>query len=198
MCGLPAPRPGRSLSAMMMRWMNMALACAVVALVARIGLGQSTPAVPPEPVRSPLATSLSDGGRASLEKHLDDWAQLGRYTKDNATLALPAAGEQRVVFYGDSITDHWGRGAEGGSFFPDKPYVNRGISGQTTEQMVVRFQQDVCRTEARGRRHPGGHKRHCRQHRPDDASCDRGQFSQHGADRTGERHSRGAGECGCR
>ena len=77
-----------------------------------------------------------------LEKKLLDWPALGRYAADNAKLALPAAGEQRVVFYGDSITDAWGR--RGGSvFFPGKPYVNRGISGQTTPQMLVRFQQDV-------------------------------------------------------
>jgi lysophospholipase L1-like esterase len=51
--------------------------------------------------------------------------------------------EERVVFYGDSITDAWGRGPGRGDFFPSKPYVNRGISGQTTPQMLVRFRQDV-------------------------------------------------------
>jgi lysophospholipase L1-like esterase len=80
----------------------------------------------------------------SIEKKLLDWAQLERYAADNATLAPPAPGEQRVVFYGDSITDAWGR-RDGSVFFPGKPYVNRGISGQTTPQMVVRFQQDVVR-----------------------------------------------------
>ena len=127
---------------MTIRWMTAAVACAVVALVVRVGWGQAT-GTQPETARTPLATTLSDGGRAGLESHLDDWAQLARYAKENAALASPAAGVQRVVFYGDSITDHWGRGAQGGSFFPGKPYVNRGISGQTTAQMVVRFQQDV-------------------------------------------------------
>ena len=47
------------------------------------------------------------------------------------------------MFYGDSITDAWGRRPGTGTFFPGKPYVNRGISGQTTPQMVVRFHQDV-------------------------------------------------------
>jgi lysophospholipase L1-like esterase len=47
------------------------------------------------------------------------------------------------VFYGDSITDNWGRLAGTGEFFPDKGYINRGVSGQTTPQMVVRFRQDV-------------------------------------------------------
>jgi lysophospholipase L1-like esterase len=78
-----------------------------------------------------------------MEKKLDDWPQLGRYRAENAALAAPAAGEQRVVFYGDSITDGWGRRPNTGTFFPGKPYVNRGISGQTTPQMVVRFRQDV-------------------------------------------------------
>jgi lysophospholipase L1-like esterase len=75
------------------------------------------------------------------QKILQDWANLGRYREDNAKLTLPAAGENRVVFMGDSITDGWGR--KYGQFFPGKPYVNRGISGQTTPQMLVRFQPDV-------------------------------------------------------
>ena len=72
-----------------------------------------------------------------------DWPQLARYRADNAALAAPAPSEQRVVFYGDSITDAWGRIDNTGVFFPGKPYVNRGISGQTTPQMLVRFEQDV-------------------------------------------------------
>ncbi len=71
-----------------------------------------------------------------------DWAQLGRYRAENAALAAPAAGEQRVVFFGDSITEGWGKWNTV-VFFPGKPYVNRGISGQTTPQMLVRFAQDV-------------------------------------------------------
>ena len=79
---------------------------------------------------------------AALQQQLSDWPQLGRYREENAKLAPPAPGERRVVFYGDSITDAWGRAA-GTTFFPGKPYVNRGISGQTTAQMLVRFRQDV-------------------------------------------------------
>ena len=75
------------------------------------------------------------------EKRLADWPEFTRYRDDNARLAAPAPGEARVVFFGDSITDGWGRGA--GEFFPGKPYVNRGISGQTTPQMLVRFRADV-------------------------------------------------------
>ena len=71
-----------------------------------------------------------------------DWAQLARYREMNRTVAAPAAGQTRVVFMGDSITDNWDNEGYGG-FFPGKPYVNRGISGQTTPQMLVRFRQDV-------------------------------------------------------
>jgi lysophospholipase L1-like esterase len=77
----------------------------------------------------------------SAQKRLLDWPALGRYRADNAKVAAPAADETRVVFMGDSITDGWGRGR--GKFFPGKPYVNRGISGQTTPQMLVRFRPDV-------------------------------------------------------
>jgi lysophospholipase L1-like esterase len=75
------------------------------------------------------------------EKTLRDWPNLGRYREENAKLAAPAKGEDRVVFMGDSITDAWGR--KYGKFFPGKPYINRGIGGQTTPQMVLRFRQDV-------------------------------------------------------
>ena len=70
-----------------------------------------------------------------------DWARLARYAQDNAKLGAPGKDENRVVFMGDSITDAWGR--RDSQFFPRKPYVNRGISGQTAPQMLVRFRQDV-------------------------------------------------------
>src|SRR5205814_8869962 len=60
---------------------------------------------------------------------------------DNAALAPAAADESPVVFMGDSITDNWGR--RYGKFFPGKPYINRGIGGQTTPQMLIRFRPDV-------------------------------------------------------
>lgn len=84
---------------------------------------------------------------AATEKRLADWADLARYRDDNARLAAPKGGEARVVFMGDSITDFWGRGT--GVFFPGKPYVNRGISGQTTSQMLVRFRADVIALKPR-------------------------------------------------
>jgi len=71
-----------------------------------------------------------------------DWPALARYHEDNKRIAPPAKDEQRVVFMGDSITDSWDDPRNGG-FFPGKPYVNRGISGQTTPQMLIRFRPDV-------------------------------------------------------
>ncbi len=79
--------------------------------------------------------------RADIERRLNDWPDLARYAKDNAALGTPKSGQPRVVFMGDSITDAWGR--EIGSFFPGHDYVNRGISGQTTPQMLLRFRPDV-------------------------------------------------------
>ncbi len=73
---------------------------------------------------------------------LRDWPDLSRYRDENARLSPPKNGNDRVVFMGDSITDFWGR--QRGSFFPGKPYLNRGISGQTTPQMLVRFRPDVA------------------------------------------------------
>ncbi len=69
----------------------------------------------------------------------DDFGQLARYREADATLKPPAPGENRVVFFGDSITDMW----KLEDYFPGKPYINRGIGGQTTPQMLVRFRQDV-------------------------------------------------------
>ena len=76
------------------------------------------------------------------ETRLSDWPALKRYREDNQKIAPPAKNEQRVVFMGDSITDSWDNQTNGG-FFPGKPYVNRGISGQTTPQMLIRFRRDV-------------------------------------------------------
>ncbi len=75
-------------------------------------------------------------------KILHDWPNLARYAEANATLAAPSKFELRVVFMGDSITDAW-ISPEFGGFFPGKPYVDRGISGQTTPQMLIRFRPDV-------------------------------------------------------
>ena len=84
---------------------------------------------------------------AELEQRLNayarmlrDFAGLTRYGSENAELPKPSPGEDRVVFLGDQITESW---RTAGRFFPGKPYLNRGITGQTTAQMLIRFRQDV-------------------------------------------------------
>ena len=76
------------------------------------------------------------------DKLITDWPNLSRYRDANSKLGSPAKGEKRVVLMGDSITDVWVQPQFGG-FFPGKPYVGRGISGQTTPQMLIRFRPDV-------------------------------------------------------
>lgn len=70
-----------------------------------------------------------------------DWANLNRFREDNARVGMPRTCEDRVVFMGNSITQGWIEQVP--EFFADKPYVNRGISAQTTPQMLLRFRQDV-------------------------------------------------------
>lgn len=74
-----------------------------------------------------------------LESRLQDWPFLGRYRDMNTKVSPPAKGEDRVVFFGDSITDSW----KLADYFAGKPYINRGIGGQTTPQMLIRFRPDV-------------------------------------------------------
>jgi lysophospholipase L1-like esterase len=70
---------------------------------------------------------------------MNDFGELARYRDENASLKPPAPEEKRIVFFGDSITDAWPLP----EYLSGKPYVNRGIGGQTTAQMLVRFRQDV-------------------------------------------------------
>jgi len=74
---------------------------------------------------------------AHAQQALPDWAGLTRYGSENTEIAKPKPGENRVVFLGDQITERWT------NFFPGKPYLNRGITHQTSQQMLLRFQQDV-------------------------------------------------------
>jgi lysophospholipase L1-like esterase len=91
--------------------------------------------------------TIPSSGFAGLDKYrasriaifTNDYGELARYRDANAALKPPAANENRVIFFGDSITDIW----KLNEFFPGKPYLNRGIGGQTTSQMLVRFRQDV-------------------------------------------------------
>jgi lysophospholipase L1-like esterase len=90
--------------------------------------------------QTPTAAELER--RLAAYRHLlNDWAGLTKYGSENAELRAPAPGEDRVVFLGDEITENWGRGEA--KFFPGRPFINRGIAGQTTPQMLVRFRQDV-------------------------------------------------------
>jgi lysophospholipase L1-like esterase len=76
-----------------------------------------------------------------------DWPNLKRFQEDNAKLAAPAPDEKRVVFMGNSITEGWKNASP--EFFNGRPYINRGISGQTTPQMLIRFHQDVVKLKPR-------------------------------------------------
>ena len=79
---------------------------------------------------------------SQIEKKFNDFGELNRYAEADAKTPPPLKNENRVVFIGDSITDIWDEKGFGG-FFPGKPYLNRGIGGQTTPQILLRFQQDV-------------------------------------------------------
>jgi lysophospholipase L1-like esterase len=93
-----------------------------------------------EPAKTPAPKSGLERYRESrISVFMNDFGELNRYREANTALKPPAAGENRVVFFGDSITDMWKLDES----FPGKPYINRGISGQTTPQMLVRFRQDV-------------------------------------------------------
>src|SRR5712692_12070130 len=76
-----------------------------------------------------------------LEARIKDLPELARYREANSKVAPRGKAERLVVFMGDSITDIWNKPAFGG-FFPARPYLDRGISGQTTPQMLIRFRSD--------------------------------------------------------
>jgi lysophospholipase L1-like esterase len=116
----------------------------IPALAALLAVARTVSAQSPPPPTTP-AECAERSVQRQVERAtaiLADWPNLGRYRDANAKLAPPAKGENRVVFMGDSITDNWDNDGYGG-FFPGKPYVNRGIGGQTTPQMLVRFRADV-------------------------------------------------------
>jgi lysophospholipase L1-like esterase len=108
-------------------------------LVLSSAVWAQTPAAPAPQTPAPDSPEALQRRNQFLENRMKDWAQFNRYREANAKVAPPAADEQRVVFYGDSITDGW-KIAE---YFPGKPYLNRGISGQTTPQMLLRLRADV-------------------------------------------------------
>jgi lysophospholipase L1-like esterase len=99
--------------------------------------GQAAPQEPNHLAES--IRSLEHYRESMIPIYMNDFGQLGRYRDANAALGAPRNGERRVVFFGDSITDAWHLD----TYFPGKAYINRGISGQTTSQMLVRFREDV-------------------------------------------------------
>ena len=118
--------------------MRLPILLSMVLLAGQTGIPTATPqpaAGCPEMAGALQALMRNDA-------RLRDWAQLARYRDANRTVPAPSVREARVVFMGDSITDIWQQPRFGG-FFPGQPYVNRGISGQTTPQMLVRFRPDV-------------------------------------------------------
>jgi lysophospholipase L1-like esterase len=113
---------------------------AVLSAAAQQPAPAPAPAVPNCPE---LATALVNLGRS--DARLRDWPNLARYRDQNRQLEPAAAG--RIVFMGDSITDAWPQRAS--EFFAGKPYVGRGISGQTTPQMLIRMRPDVIDLKAK-------------------------------------------------
>jgi lysophospholipase L1-like esterase len=121
---------------------TLVLAVTIFALSVSTAFSQAQPTPaqnPPQSVDPELERLIPQLQRAHIA--LNDWPNLGRYRDADASTPPPAPSENRVVFMGDSITDGWGKGKA--QFFPGKPYINRGISGQTTPQMLVRFRPDV-------------------------------------------------------
>ena len=124
-----------------MRFRHLAfLLCLFVLTANAFAQGQTQPAQPAPD--SPEAMKLRV---EQMQRRMQDWPQLNRYKDNNAKLAAPDKNEDRVVFMGDSITDVW----KLADYFPGKPYVNRGISAQTTPQMLIRFRPDVIALKPR-------------------------------------------------
>jgi acyl-CoA thioesterase I len=111
----------------------------LVFLLAVAGMGRCTYAQLAEEFNPPRANCCLINNARGLADQLQDWNQLGRYHQANEDLKKQPVSAGRVVFMGDSITDFWNLE----QYFPGKPYVNRGIGGQTTPQMLVRMYPDV-------------------------------------------------------
>ena len=111
--------------------------CYVALLIPGYVTGQQTS--PPSPKPLSAEQRLQQWRESRIPMFINDFGELSRYRAADLALSSPAPGEDRVVFLGDSITDGWHLA----DYFPGKAYINRGISGQTTPQMLVRFREDV-------------------------------------------------------
>src|SRR5215471_6801423 len=119
------------------------LTIVVASLSAAIFLrGVSSPTFAQQPTSAELEQRLK-----SYERLFKDWAGLNRYGSENSEVPPPGSNENRVVFIGDQITESWAQGNS--TFFPGKPYFNRGIADQSTAQMLIRFRQDVIELKPR-------------------------------------------------
>lgn len=117
-------------------------------VVSLSGQQPAAPAAAQAPASAPASPSCPEMASAltrlmGADARQRDWPLLARYRDANRALPKPAAGESRVVFMGDSITDAWPNARFGDYFATNKAYVGRGISGQTTPQMLIRFRPDV-------------------------------------------------------
>ena len=127
----------------------VAIGCVVIVFSGLAALGQTSANATTNPQAPAKAEQTSAQQKnAHEEQLLTDWPDLAKFGEADAAFPPPAPGEKRVVFMGDSITEIWPFHAPyplaaDSEFFPGKPYINRGISGQTTPQMLVRFRQDV-------------------------------------------------------
>jgi lysophospholipase L1-like esterase len=120
------------------------LAGGLISATSFMGQTQASPVTPAAQAAKPAPAALHSGPywAQHTQQLLVDFGGLERFKAADAALPVPAPGENRVVFLGDSITQGWKiEGSEG--TFPGKPYINRGIGGQTSPQMLVRFRQDV-------------------------------------------------------
>jgi len=147
----------------------------------------SAPAASPAPPAAPKLTASghpdNDYWREHDRQMLFDFPWLARYKNADTQLGPPAADENRVVFMGDSITEGWHLDQS----FPGKPYINRGISGQTTPQMVLRFHQDVVNLKPKAVVILGGIN-DIAGNGPNGARRHREQFDHHGRNRRRKRN----------
>lgn len=126
------------------------LLCASILLTTGSASGQQVPATE-TPAKAPdncVNLPALEKKMEAMDARLKDWPELSRYREANTKVTPPGKDEERVVFMGDSITDGWQRPQFGG-FFPGKPYIDRGIGGQSTPQMLLRYRADVIALQPR-------------------------------------------------